>query len=157
MWLHTDSPDLFVSLDLFFIYFQKFVFDFVRFLAMWVGGYYLIIICIFSQNNLGKNCPISHFDVKFYEDRWFQIREKGWRGCKATLFEKKEFFVFRCVLASLYEGFFVCMSVSPFVRMSVSTSKPTKTAQNRRKTLWSHAELLRTHLFARPGLFSVIW
>ena len=34
LWLHTDSPDLFARLDLFFINFQKFVFYFVRFSAM---------------------------------------------------------------------------------------------------------------------------
>ena len=148
MWLHTDSPDLFARLDLFFIYFQKFVFDFVRFLAMWVGRFYIIIICIFSLKKLGKKLINKSFRCKIL---WgidgFRYIKNCEEAVKQLFFKEKEFFVFRCVLASLNENFFIHMSVCPYVRMSVSTkAKTPKTTQNCRKTLWSYAGPLRLHL-----------
>ena len=48
----------------------------------------------------------------------------------------------------------VCPSVCLYVHPSVNNyAKPPKTAQNGPKTLWLHTDPLRTHLFARSGLF----
>ena len=56
--------------------------------------------------------------------------------------------VFRCVLASLYEGLSVHISLCPPIRPSV---RPLTLRKNLQKP---HIKPLRTHLIARPGMLS---
>ena len=78
--------------------------------------------------------------------------------CPSTHYDEERKWVDSFLDASSHLYRRVCpsvrVSVCPYVRTSVTIhEKPPKSAQNSLKTSLLHTEPLRTHLFARPGLF----